>query len=51
MKKRKLVKKQGRPEKFKVPATLKPYLVPNELINQMDVIYTDLTREFLNDKK
>ena len=41
----------GRPDKFKVKAEKKFYLVPLKVLKQFDIYYEDLTKEFLNTKE
>jgi len=40
----------GRPHKFKVEVSKKYIQIPTCILNEFEVMYEDLTREFLNDK-
>lgn len=40
----------GRPHKFKVEVSKKYIQIPTCILNEFNVMYKDLTREFLKDK-
>ena len=40
----------GRPHKFKVEVSKKYIQIPTCVLNEFEIMYEDLTKEFLNDK-